>query len=218
MPAFVLVPASPSDLEAIARVQFAACASDHGFPVIFPKGATLTSITHFVHSYESDLENDPSCHLMVVKEAMSGEIASFAVWHFYPPKTQEEVEEEMLMREFPLPDDANKDLGNRLIRNSIRKRHEVAASAVGPDKPYAYLAAIGTSPKYQRQGAASLLLDWGLERADDRGLAAYVESAPAALRLYEKYGFKEVCKLPLEMSPWKEGEYLNVCMVRQPPS
>ncbi|KIW95123.1 uncharacterized protein Z519_03707 [Cladophialophora bantiana CBS 173.52] len=218
MPAFVLVPASPSDLEGIARVQFAACASDHGFPVIFPKGATLASITHFVHSYESDLENDPSCHLMVVKEAMSGEIASFAVWHFYPPKSQEEVEQEMLMREFPLPDDANKDLGNRLIRNSIRKRHEVAASIIGPDKPYVYLAAIGTSPKYQRQGAASLLLDWGLERADDRGLAAYVESAPAALRLYEKYGFKEVSKLALEMSPWKEGEYMNVCMVRQPSS
>ncbi|OQU98400.1 hypothetical protein CLAIMM_04194 [Cladophialophora immunda] len=201
MPAFVLVPASPSDLEEVARVQFAACASDHGFPVIFPKGATLTSITHFVHAYENDLENDPSCHLMVVKEAI-----------------QEEVEQEMLMRDFPLPDDAVKELGSRLAHNSIRKRHEVVASAIGTEKPYVYLAAVGTSPKYQKQGAASLLVQWGLERADDRGLPAYVESAPAALRLYEKHGFKEVCKLPLEMSPWKEGEYLNVCMVRQPPS
>ncbi|KIX94455.1 uncharacterized protein Z520_09841 [Fonsecaea multimorphosa CBS 102226] len=218
MPAFVLVPASPSDLEAVARVQFAACASDHGFPVVFPKGATLTSITHYVRSYEYDLENDPTCHLMVVKEAMSGEIASFAVWHFFPPKSQEEVEQEMLIQEVPLPDDANKELANRLVRNSIRKRHEVVASAIGTEKPYAYLAVIGTSPKYQKQGAASLLLQWGLERADDLELAAYVESAPPALRLYEKYGFKEVSKLPLEMSPWKDGEYLNVCMVRQPSS
>jgi ribosomal protein S18 acetylase RimI-like enzyme len=34
------------------------------------------------------------------------------------------------------------------------------------------LAALGTSPNYQRQGAGSMLLDWGLERADDNGLAA----------------------------------------------
>ncbi|OAL36935.1 hypothetical protein AYO20_03704 [Fonsecaea nubica] len=218
MPAFVLVPALPSDLEEIVRVQFAACASDHGFPVIFPKGPTLTSITYFVRLFENEMENDPSCHVMVVKDAMSGEIASYAFWHFYPPRSQEEVEREMLIREFPLPDDANKELGSRLIHHSVRKRHEVVASAIGTEKAYVFLAAIGTSPKYQKQGAASLLLQWGLERADDRGLSIYVESAPAALRLYERHGFKEISKFPLEMSPWKEGEYLNVCMVRQPPS
>lgn len=137
MPALVLVPASPSDLEAIVQVQFAACASDHGFPVIFPKGASLTSITHFVRSFEDDLENDPTCHIMLVKEAMSGDVASYAVWHFYPPKSQEEIDREMLMANFPLPDDANKELGNKLIHNSIRKRHEVVAATIGVQKPYA---------------------------------------------------------------------------------
>ena len=136
MPAFVVLPALPSDLEAVARVQFAACASDHGFPVIFPKGPTLTSITHFVQSYEHDMDNDPSCHVMIVKDAMSGDIASFAVWHFYPARSQEEVEQEMLMGDFPLPDDSNRELGNRLIHRSIRKRHEVVASAIGANRPY----------------------------------------------------------------------------------
>ena len=137
MPAFVLVPASPSDLESVARVQFAACWSDHGFPIIFPKGPTLTSITHLVQSYENDMENDPTCHLVVVKDAMSGEIASFAVWHFFPPRSQEEIEQEMLMLEVPMPSDANKDLGSKLVHNSVRKRHEVVATAVGPEQPYA---------------------------------------------------------------------------------
>ena len=137
MSAFALVPASPSDLETVARVQFEACAEDHGFPVIFPKGPTLTSITHFVQSYEEDMENDPSCHLMVVKDALSGDVASFAVWHFYPPRSQYEIDQEILMHEYSLPDDANKELGNRLIHNSIRKRHEVVASTIGTDQPYA---------------------------------------------------------------------------------
>lgn len=137
MPAFAVVPASPSDLEAIARVQFEACAQDHGFPVIFPKGPTLSSITHFVRSFENDLENDPTCHFMVVKDALSGDVASFAIWHFYPPRDQGEIDQEMMMQEFPLPIDANKELGNRLIQHGIRKRHEVVASHIGPDQPYA---------------------------------------------------------------------------------
>lgn len=84
MPAFVLVPASPSDLEAVARVQFASCAADAGFRVIFPKGSTSTAITHFIQSYENDMDNDPSYHIMLVKEAMTGELVSFAIWHFFP--------------------------------------------------------------------------------------------------------------------------------------
>jgi len=216
MPAFALVPASPSDLEAVARVQFAAFASDNGFPVIFPQGATLTSITHFVHSYESDMENDPTCHIMLVKEALTGELAGVAVWHFYPPRSQDEIDNEMLMENFPLPDDANKEVGNRLIHNSTRKRHEIVAAAIGAHQPYAYLAMVGTSPKYQHQGAASLLLNWGIERADDHGLASYVEGTSAGLRLYEKHGFKEVAQLQLDLSPWKEGDYFNICMVREP--
>jgi hypothetical protein len=136
MPAFVLLPASPSDLEAVARVQFAACATDPGFSVIFPKGGTLTSITHFVQSYENDMDNDPSYHIMIVKEAMSGEIASFAIWHFFPPRHQDEIEQEMLLEDFPLPADANKEVGCRLMHNGIRKRHELVAAHIGAGRPY----------------------------------------------------------------------------------
>ncbi|KAI1630188.1 acyl-CoA N-acyltransferase [Exophiala viscosa] len=215
MPVFVVLPASSSDLEAIVRVQFDACANDHGFPVIFPKGPTRASVTHFVRAFEHDMENDPTCQIVIAKHSSSGEVASYAIWNFFPSRTQEEIEEEMLIDEYPLPRDANKQLGNALIHNSIRKRHEVVAANIGERSPYAYLAAVGTSPKYQNQGAASKLLTWGLERADDRGLATYVEGAPAGFRLYEKFGFKEVAKLRLDLAPWSEGDHFNICMVRK---
>ncbi|KAK4949768.1 hypothetical protein LTR10_011610 [Elasticomyces elasticus] len=212
MPAFVVLPADSSDLEAIVRVQFEACASDHGFPAIFPKGPTRASITHFVRAFEYDMVNDPTCRIVIAKDTTSGEVASYAIWNFFPFRTQEEIEEEMLIDDFPLPKDANKKLGNALIHNSIRKRHEVVAATIGECTPYA--SAVGTSPKYQNQGAASKLLTWGLERADVRGLATYVESAPAGLRLYEKFGFKEVAKFRLDLAPWSEGNYFNICMIR----
>lgn len=137
MPLFEVLPASPSDLEAIVRVQFQACATDHGFAVIFPKGPTSTSVTHFVRAFEHDMKDDPTCHIVIVKNAMSGDIASYAVWHFYPSRPREEIEQEMLIDDFPLPEDANKDLGNALIHNSIRKRHEVVAATIGEQTPYA---------------------------------------------------------------------------------
>ena len=216
MPSLALVPASPSDLEALVRLEFEACAEDHGFPYIFPKGPTMNSVTHFVNTYQKDMEEDPTCHFMIVKDAMTGDVASFAIWHFYPPKSQDDFDQESTVSDLPLPSDANRELGERCIRNSIRKRHAVVTSTIGIDKPYAFLAALGTSPKYQRRGAASLLLKWGLERCDDRDLAVYVESAPPALQLYKKYGFEEVSDLKLELAPWREGKFINKCMVRQP--
>jgi hypothetical protein len=137
MPAFVLVPASPSDIEEVVRVQFAACAYDVGFSSIFPKGATLTSVTDLVRSYEETMENDPTYYVMVVKDAMSGEIASYAIWHFFPARSQEDIDEEMLHFDFALPKDANREVGRRLVHNSTRKRHEVVATHVGPEIPYA---------------------------------------------------------------------------------
>lgn len=136
MPAFVLLPASPSDLEAVARVQFAACASDPGFKAIYPNGDTLTSITHSVRALENDMDNDPSYHVMIVKEAMYGEIASFAIWHFYRPRSQDDIDQEMLLQDFSLPSDANTETGRRLMHNSVRKRHEVVASHIGSGRPY----------------------------------------------------------------------------------
>jgi hypothetical protein len=59
-------------------------------------------------------------------------------------------------------------------------------------------------------------MKWGLERADDRNLAVYVESSPAAMRLYQNHGFEEMADLRLDLSPWKEGDYFNKCLVRQP--
>lgn len=76
------------------------------------------------------------------------------------------------------------------------------------------LSAIGTSTKYQKQGAAAMLLQWGIERIDDHGLPAYLEATPAGLSLYQRFGFREVDRLRLETLPWKEGDFFNICMIR----
>ena len=76
------------------------------------------------------------------------------------------------------------------------------------------LAAVGTAAKYRRQGAASLCLDWGTRLADERGLPGYVEGTPSGTNIYRKYGFETVDRLKLELSPWKDKDFWNVCMIR----
>ena len=78
------------------------------------------------------------------------------------------------------------------------------------------LAGVGTASKYRKQGAASLCLQWGTEIADEKGLPGYVEGTPLGISVYQKYGFEIVDRLKLELSPWREGDCWNVCMVRPP--
>ena len=137
MPSLVVLPANPEDLQGIARVQFASFASDDGFAIIFPKGPTDESIQHTMLQMEHDMEEDRSCHIVVVKDAVTLEIAAFATWHFYPLRGQEEIEKEMLTDKYPLPADSNIEAGNLLIHDGVRKRHEVVAKHFGMGNPHA---------------------------------------------------------------------------------
>jgi hypothetical protein len=43
-----------------------------------------------------------------------------------------------------------------------------------------------------RRGAGSMLVKWGTDQADERGIPCYLESSPEGFGLYNKHGFKEV--------------------------
>ncbi|TKA71412.1 hypothetical protein B0A55_07707 [Friedmanniomyces simplex] len=66
--------------------------------------------------------------------------------------------------------------------------------------------------------AGSQLMRWGLERADQEGLEAYLEASPEAVRLYERFGFREAGRT----ETWIENErvrpgtwYRNLFMIRR---
>ena len=74
---------------------------------------------------------------------------------------------------------------------------------------------IVTSLGYRRRGAASLLLQWGIERADERAVGIYLESSVAGRPLYEKFGLRALKGLDFDMAqPGYEGIDTHVCMLR----
>lgn len=59
-----------------------------------------------------------------------------------------------------------------------------------PDAPHWYLAEIGVSAAARGQGVGGMLLEHALDRVDQRGQHAYLESStPDNRRLYRRHGF-----------------------------
>ncbi|KAL1986721.1 hypothetical protein VTN96DRAFT_5926 [Rasamsonia emersonii] len=68
-------------------------------------------------------------------------------------------------------------------------------------RPHYWLELLGTVQDYQDKGAASLLINWGLQRADEERVECYIDSSPQAISIYERFG-------------WVVKK--RSCMVRQP--
>lgn len=53
------------------------------------------------------------------------------------------------------------------------------------------LSVLVVHPEHQRRGLGALQLQYGLKKADELGVQAFLESSPKGKGLYAKYGFKE---------------------------
>lgn len=82
------------------------------------------------------------------------------------------------------------------------------------------LVALGTHPTRQREGAATLLLQWALDLAESKGMITILEAGKTAVSygLYKKRGFRSVDKytyVDKEKFPHAEAVYLET-MIRYP--
>lgn len=74
-----------------------------------------------------------------------------------------------------------------------------------------------TTPAHRRRGAASRLIEWGTQRADERGLKSVLMASEAGLNAYLKHGFKVVREVEMDLRPYGvEATELRRWMVRDP--
>jgi hypothetical protein len=61
----------------------------------------------------------------------------------------------------------------------------------------------------------ALQLKWGLEKADEMGVQAYLESSPKGKGLYAKHGFEEEGMMKFDAREWgREEDVPHTYMVR----
>ena len=58
----------------------------------------------------------------------------------------------------------------------------------------AVLDLLFTHPDHRRKGIGSLIMQWGLDRADELGLESYIEATKEGKPCYEAFGFKAIDK------------------------
>jgi GNAT superfamily N-acetyltransferase len=90
-------------------------------------------------------------------------------------------------------------------------RFQAAMKRHHPREPHWYLAILGTDPSHQGRGLGSAVLQPMLDRCDDEGLPAYLESSKEAnLAYYRRHGFEVTQEVrPVEGAPpiwlmWRE--------------
>ena len=96
-----------------------------------------------------------------------------------------------------------------LVRDTVPEpaRSEVRSileqmSEAHPEEPHWHLAFVGVDPVWHGQGIGAALLRYALERIDEKGLQAYLESSnPRNIPLYERHGFEVIREIRVGGSP-----------------
>ncbi|KAL6710426.1 hypothetical protein ACN47E_009372 [Coniothyrium glycines] len=103
------------------------------------------------------------------------------------------------------------------LKSKIGPMRVVRDEIMGTEKPFLMLNMFATLPEHQGRGAGTMLITWGLEKADEEGLVIYLDSSEAARPIYEKKGFKVARDMWWDRVPWGgEGRSWTGSMLRQP--
>lgn len=167
-------------------------------PICWPVRTSAEAQTRLrVHMAKQSerLQKDPSVHyLKVVNDSHS--IVSIARWHFYPNGYSYAREghweqyppaalSEPWARGFNIP-----------LNNFILGSRDAERECWMPrGRPCWVLMHMVTRLSQRGKGAARLLVQWGIDRAERMGFPAYLEAGVMGMPIYEKMGFRRVGEL-----------------------
>ncbi|KAE8166832.1 acyl-CoA N-acyltransferase [Aspergillus tamarii] len=191
--------ATPPDTPTLATLFFTTF-SDAFNTKLFPR--TPDVHTWWTRALTKDIGNPRKCLLKVIDtdaDPAKNEpsIVGFALWSLPAPVSNvstmenkagsEGIEIEELEDGFspPWPESCDGALCERFFGRNYEQQVEVMR-----DKRYYYVDIVGTHPAARRRGVATMLVNWGLERAKEEGLEVYLSSTREGRLVYEKVGFE----------------------------
>lgn len=195
--AFSVAKAGEADIPRLMDIQFAAFAQEPADQMLNGKNTPENRVKAGARLL-NQLHVDPSLHLMKSVHTVPGSrtetIVGFCQWHIYDkPRPRDEwmKEHEMLNCSW-LPDgQREKARAGMLALFDGRRRME--------GRPYALLMFMCVHPDWQRRGAATVLMKWGIERTNELGIPAYLEASPFGVPLYKSVGFEDYEPITMEV-------------------
>jgi ribosomal protein S18 acetylase RimI-like enzyme len=233
-------PATSQDIPAIIRVELEAFRSHPRTPMMWRDGYT-DDVYAFMEAKKREKLSDPDGRVLKAVDAATGQIVGASDFRFAldparnaqrrpispdapPPRDWPRGGHWELRRFF---DGNSEELERRsfaglpymgiVISAGLRRRLHLPVLTT--DLVLNYLV---VDPQHQGKGVGKKLLARVVEEADRRGVRLGLESTPAGLALYKKFGFEEeeVIKADMRKFGWDqefgEDEAKRVWMIRQP--
>lgn len=199
---FTLVPLTAEDASACATIYFSSFQNAHSL-ACWPRTPSIRSFWQNMITSELD---EPAAHWLKAVDA-NDEIAGFCKW--VAPKPGQTPDTDLPQ----WPEGADARLCDETFGAWAKAHVELLGS-----RGHWYLEIVATDPRFQGKGAGSLMLEYGTGKADAEGVESYLEASPEAVRLYERFGFREAGRT----DTWIENErvggvwYRNLFMLRPP--
>ncbi|OCL15025.1 acyl-CoA N-acyltransferase [Glonium stellatum] len=153
----------------------------------------------------------PEYYRLKVVDTDSGEIIACAQWSVYPHGKTEAGSKDDGKPPYT-PPEVNLPALKALLGPLRGANIEIMGT-----RPYVMLNTLTTLPEHQRRGAASMLVQWGVDKADEMGVETYLDSSIIARPLYERFGFEVVKEVIFDRTQWGgEGLDYHFCMLRKP--
>ncbi|MCJ1313867.1 hypothetical protein MMC25_007547 [Agyrium rufum] len=158
---------------------------------------------------KEDYQYDPSSKWLKVIDTESHQTAAVALWHIYESNPFVDDPPESLVEVDWWPEEGD---GRKFI--AMIADQMVRPRMLNHRRPHILLELMATHPNHRRQGAADLLMKWGLKKADEIGVDILLEASEMGKPLYEKYGFEVIARvdpntsIPNPSKEWKRLEDL----------
>ncbi|KXJ87047.1 acyl-CoA N-acyltransferase [Microdochium bolleyi] len=185
-PQLVLEPCTLADMPLLSDLWFAAF-TDPGLRVLWPDTPRVRAWWDLSNTSDFTHKPDTQVFLKVVDRATLDpatsrpRIAAYAKWDLCcPPRDAGQR----------YPAWAEPDMPARVCDEFFAREAAERARVMGDERHY-YLDTLATHPDYQRRGAGSMLVRWGVDRAAQDGVGVYLDASKDGLPLYERCGFAD---------------------------
>ncbi|KAI1452866.1 acyl-CoA N-acyltransferase [Annulohypoxylon moriforme] len=180
--------ATDSDIPAIIDTYFDAF-RDHPLTLkaFFPGSESVKR--WWTETIGDDLR-DPSTHYLVVTDSASADperIVAFGKWRQWLTSTTPPVSPTPSW-----PEGADVALLEKFFSTIDQKHKDILQ-----DRPHWYLDILGVRKEVQGKGIGSQLVKWGVAKADEVGIEAFLAASPAGAPMYQKHGFEIHSTVPM---------------------
>ncbi|KAL7816028.1 acyl-CoA N-acyltransferase [Trichoderma aethiopicum] len=191
-----LVPSTPEEVPLMVETYFEAFSQDPIHQRFAPRG-TQSAHDFWTQALTAEIRDKKNHFLSVWDDTASPEaFVGFAKW-IAPGASPEPM---------PAVDQWPSEGDQEFSAFFFGRLSDMHHKAMG-ERPHWYLELLAVKPEYQGKGAASLMLRYGVDKADEDKVECFLDASPKGQPIYERYGFRVV-----QSDTFLEGTYVQCAM------